>query len=44
MKFCVIIVNYNGVSKTLDAMSSCLAEGVLAQHCIVIDNGSDDGS
>ena len=44
MEFCVIIINYNGASKTLDAISSCFAEGVLAQHCIVIDNGSDDGS
>ncbi|MGC9238088.1 MAG: glycosyltransferase family 2 protein [Acidithiobacillus sp.] len=42
--FDVIIVNYNGAGVLGAALSSCLAEGVPATSCIVVDNGSRDAS
>jgi len=42
--FDVVIVNYNGAGVLGAALRSCHAEGVPASSCIVVDNGSRDGS
>ncbi len=42
--FDVIVVNYNGAGVLGAALRSCLAQGVAAASCIVVDNGSRDAS
>ena len=43
-RFSVVVVNYNGAGVLLEAVRSAVAEGVLAESVVVVDNGSADGS
>lgn len=39
----VVVLNWNGRDDTLTCVRSVLADGIVAQHLVVVDNGSADG-
>lgn len=43
-RFSAILVNYNGGAMLAEAAGSCVETGIAAADCIVVDNGSRDGS